>query len=648
MANKAWVMQDFEGGWSTDLKVGIKHSSAYTQGLDFRKSPSQMSVLPQPTREDAKVVNDLIQNELMVANGIIYALGNSGSFYKRTTAGVWSLVGQVDAGYFGMDYRQDLDSVYLCSSKSVSLFNPVSTTPVLTPANYGVSQSTYNNSVNAGFNVNTSQQGSTNTVTLSTSFNENNTQRRYFQTDIEPLNKISVYGAVKGTGNWTLTLHDGLNNTLATATINNANLQAGAWNDFVFSSQVRASVAPAARTYHFHVTSTVADGKITAMTTDDLSTCDMQLWADRLVASTNGMHPMINFLQYECIGNERYLSVWEPLGDPIPSNSEWQRHRLTFPPYYQNCGLAVLNEYLAIALERVPSGTNTNQDGYIAWWDGLSEKANYFTKIPEGSPYGIRESENIVYYYAGGAEYAIAGPTATPIKVRTMPNSQSEFSGVTDQTVVYPYTATVRRGVHLIGYPSTTTNTSINYGVYSWGSVDKNFPRAFGYNYLISTGTQNNTGGNLKLGMVKSFGDLLHTSWQDGTAYGIDVVNNSSTPASTFSWNSLIFDNGYVGKDKQAAYMDLCYSALPAGSTITLKYRINRGSWITDTVAYSSTTLWQNRPGYIRFNISSGNQGRFNEIQLGFDGTCTTAVTSPPTITMISLVFDPLASEVLI
>ena len=672
MAVKAWISEQFDGGWSQDPKSGIKYSQAYTQSLDFRKSPSQMSVLPAPAREDAGVVTDLIQNEVMINNGVIYALGSSGNFYKRTTAGVWSLEGSVGSGYFGMDYRQDLDAIYLCGATSVSLYAPLSGTPILQNGYYGIGQSAYNAAVNNTAitdNVNCFQEGSTLTSSVpvtATPLSEVLTYIRYFQIDIEPLIKVSLYITNTSTGSWTVTLHDGLNNNLGSVTVSNSNLINNQFNDFVFSSPIRLSVAPAARTYHIHVTSSASGGTISSTSTNDIRTCDLELWANRLIAPINGMHPMANFQQYECIGNERYLSIWEPLGDVPPVqgatasaissfNTEWQRHALIFPPYYQVCGLAVLNEYIAIACERIPTGTNTSQDGCIFWWDGTSATYNYFTLIPEGSPYGLQSFENIVYYYAGGAWYAISKANGVPTKLWTFPNSDSTYSNAVDKTVIYPYASTVRRDILLTAYPSTTTNQSIEYGVYSWGSVSKNYPQSFGYNYLISTGDQYNNGtNNLTIGMVKNHGDILHVSWADNGVYGIDVVNNFSVPAPYATWNSQIFDNGYLSKPKLGNYMEASWLSLPAGANVVLKYQIDRSGTWTTSPAYSATNLWnngQNGSNYARFTItdpSGVNGGLFHEIQLGIDIYSAAGVTlTPPTITMVTLVFDDKKEELL-
>ena len=652
MAVKAWVTQDFKGGWSTDKKLGIDGSFAFSQSIDFRKKPSQMSILPGTRREDNGVFQDLLQNEVMANNGVIYGTGSNGFFYKRTTAGVWSVESTMTPGSFGIDYRSDTDAVYIPGRRSVSLYDPISNSPSMKPAYYGVSSSTYDNSRNAGFNVSSNQINGSKTTAIGTSIVEGQTTSRFFQSDIEPLRTASFYVRAKGTGDWTVTLHDGLNNTLATKTIANADLTNSAFNDFEFTGatngQVRIYVKPNARTYHYHVTSTVNDGSVASSEAGDLSTCDLMTWADRMVAPTNGMHPMTRFLQYEVIGNSNYLSAWEPLSEP-PTNDEWQRHRLVFPQEYEVCGVAVFNEYLAIATERITS-SGQPQDGIIFFWDGLSSTYNYLTKIPEGSPQCIHEYKNVIYYFAGGAWYAISSPNSDPIKIRTMPFTDTEFSTVDDQLTIYPYAATVRRGIHLMAYPSATTNTNIQYGVYSWGSIDKNFPEAFGYNYILSTGSQTYSAqNNLKIGMVKNFGDVLHISWQDtlNGGYGVDVVDNDSTPASYAKWQGLIFDAGYVAKEKTANYIE-CYYDLPDGAEITLSYSLDRGEFITDDSSYSNDTLWQGQTGYARFNVPSELQARFHEFQPQIEVTCDSSVTTSPEIYMVALVFNNNKEEALV
>lgn len=621
MGKSAWVINRFDGGWSVDDRVGIANSFAYSRHLDFRKKPSQMTVLSSTRKDSTGAVKDLIQNAVMSNDGTLYWLGSDGFFYKRTTAGIWSSEGKLDNGAFGLSYRADVDKIFACSEKAVSEYSPISSSPSFKLNKYAASFSS---------DTNATSTGGTFTTSLDTAFNESSTSKQEFASDIEPLSKIQVFVKNKGTGNWTLTLHDAANNVLATSTVSNADLVDNTWNDFSFSSQIRLYVKPNARTYHFHLTSTVADGQVSSTSAGDLNTCDFKIFADRLIDTRNGMHPMQTFLQYECIGNGNYLSVWEPLSEE-PSNAEWLRHKLTFPSNLEVCGLAVWREYLAIACEHKTSSGNPQQ-GYIFFWDGLSSTYNFFIRIPEGSPYSLHEYKDVLFYEAGGAYFAYAG--GQPVKIRTLPNTDSEFSDATDTTITYPNMATVRRGVHILGFPSTTTNTNIECGGYSFGAVDKDFDDSFGYNHTISTGTRTNASGNLKIGMVKNFGDVMFMSWQDGAAsYGVDIIDNSSDPYAEAEWRSLFFDNGFQAKEKHAVRMECTFDDLPSGATVALKYRTARsGSWTTSTATTSGTKA--------KFNINK----RFNEIQLGLDIVCTTAT---PIITSVVLIFDDLKSEAL-
>lgn len=652
MALVPLIFKQFDGGIATSNKVGLKNSHAYSQSIDFRVNPAQLTVLPKPAREDNGVVKDLIQNEVMTPDGTIYAIGSSGAFYRRTTAGVWSKEADVGIGTYGLDYRKDTDNIYIPTRRSVSLYNAVSSaTPAMYMGFYGPSYSTSNNSDTVGFNVAAYTPGPAGqSYTLDTAILENKNNLRYFQSDIEPLTKISVFVLNKGTGDWTLTLHDGQNKVLATSTVTNANLNNNTFNDFIFSNapnnQVRIYVAPNARTYHWHITSTVADGTASVATSNDLSTAALQVWADRLVQTNNGMHPQARFLQYQVFGNGNYISTWEPITEP-PTNAEWLRHRLVLPMEYENCGIAVQNEFLVGAFEKNTNlNTSIPQEGLIIFWDGFSPTYNYFVKIPEGSPQCIHEYKNVIYYYAGGSWFAIASPTTQPVKIRTMPDSAMTYTGNNTFINVYPYAATVRNGIHLMAYPSATTSPDINYGVYSWGSVDKNFPESFGYNYLISTGAQNySVANNLTIGMVKSYGDLLHISWRDSEdgngGYGIDVVNNTSVPASTFEWQSLIFDNGSTAHIKSAVSVQIGYLPLPDGVTITPQYNIDRNGWVSGET-FSNTDLYKSNESMCRIDIPEGD---FREIQIGFTGTATTLT---PTITSVILWFNDNKNSLLV
>ena len=175
---------------------------------------------------------------------------------------------------------------------------------------------------------------------------------------------------------------------------------------------------------------------------------------------------------------------------------------------------------------------------------------------------------------------------------------------------------------------------------------------------MISTGSQYKTDtNNLTIGMVKNFGNILHISWRDGSTYGVDVVDASSTPALYAKWESLIEDMDIVTKQHQASYIEAKWLTIQDGVSIVLKYSIDRGPWIyssgtTSNAAggFSNSNLWgvDGEPGYGRLDIgTSDTEERFYEIQIGVDIYCDSTVTQPPVIVGVSLITNDLNEEVL-
>jgi hypothetical protein len=618
--------QLFYGGKSSDKKIGIPASFAHSQSIDFRKRPSEISVLPGTRKISAGNVTDLIQNIVQIPTGERYALGSGGGFYEIDNSNVIVKKADVSAGAYGLLYRQDTDDIYIAGTRTVSQYGQMTNanaTPVASIDKYGVSKSTDDSAY---------ATGGTATYTVPTSISETGTNECRFEPDIEPLYSVKLNVTAVGTGDWTFTLHDDADNTLAVETVTNANMTTGLY-EVVWTTPVRMLVSPNARTYHVHATSTVADGTIRVATAGDMSTADFEMWADRLVNSTNGMHPIVQFLQYVLIGNERYLSVWEPLSDD-PSNLEWNRHRLTFPPGYEVCSMTATDEFVVVGCEKRSSATREFQDGKLYIWDGLSETYNQIIDVPEGSPHSLYTHDNLPYFIVSGSLYVWAGGKET-IKVRTFEHTDSEYTDAVDQTINYPNMLSTRRNILLVGYPSQTTNELLEHGVYSWGQIEKNYPQSWGYSYVMSTGTKLNNGtNNLRIGYVGNFGDELYISWRDGSSYGLDIVDNYSDPATTASWESLIFDGGAVYKEKMAGRIKVFFEDLPSDVSITIKYKLDRASsWSYGDAATSGTST--------QFEFPTTR--RFREIQYGFDVACTGTAT--PKITGITLEFNPLQQE---
>lgn len=582
------TISEFAGGLTPADKQGPRGSFRYSRSLDFRKNPNRISVLPHTDPIGVGVVDGLVQDIVQVPNGNRFALDDGGGFYKIDNNNAVSRVGDIGDGAAGLIYRQDIDRIIMTSASTASSYYPVSGTPVtatIQPQKYGPSASADSLAYRAG---------GTAAYSVPTTIDEVK-GRCEFQPDIEPGYSVKVLVITPGTGDFTLTLHDDANNILAIKTIVNASLTPNTLNEFVFPAVVRMLVKPNARTYHFHLTSTATDGTVAVSDATTLTTANFEFWASRFVVPNNGLHPAMHFLQYVVMGNERYLSVWEPLED-TPTNQEWQRHRLTFPPGYEVCGLAQWRNYLAIACEK-RSSTNTRefQEGRIFLWNGTDTTYTDDFEIPEGSPQGLTSSQGILYWIAAHTLWGYNG--GEPQDLRVFPNTDPDFSGADDFTFVNPHMMTVRRKILHIGYPTQTVSQTIEHGIYTWGRPNVNYSNSLGYSYLISNGARLNNGtNNLRIGCVKSFGNILMQSWRNDentnspSFYGLDVSDNGTFPSNDAVYESMILDNDEAWRRKIAHTIFATFLPLPHDGTITLKYKIDReADWEYPENATNST-----------------------------------------------------------
>lgn len=639
-----WVgLASFVGGESQDDKFGSRYQYDYGRHIDVRKKASGFSVLPQGTKTSQGVVTDLVQDMTQVPDGTRYAIGDSGNVYRVSAAGTWSKLGNLgENGGGGIVYRPDNDCIYITGQTKVARITKVSSTPTLDINwfQYGVSAATT-----------CYKTGGTNTYTLPITVQETAANMRTFISDIEPLIRIGVNIASKGTGNWTMTIHDDANNLLGTVTITNANLVSGQKNYFTVTTPIRlfvsannyTSSSSNGRTYHYHLTSTVNDGTVYTTTAGSLADCDMELWANALVQPNNGLHPIINFAQYTLIGNEKYIAAYEPLQDS-PTTSDYLRHRLTFPPGYETNGLAQLDLYAAITTEqRSTSTTQDFQSGKLFLWDSIQTTYNRYYDVPEGSPESVFSHKNTLFFIAGGALWESTG--SQPVKVRTFRNTDSEMSNVADNTHVYPHMMTIRRNILLIGYPSYTTNLSLEHAVYGFGQRSNQYPMSWTTNYTISTGTILNSGSNnLKLGMIKNYGDTLYMSWRDDSSgtvtYGVDKVDNSSTVATDFQIQLLKFDNNEPYKESLAKKALAVFDSIPSGWQMRMWYILNNSGtkvYSTDDGTAYVTSSTSGGYGVVQINIPK----QFISLQVGLEGSAANSTTGVPTCRGIYLLFDP-------
>lgn len=657
-------LQYFQGGTTVDPKLGIANSFYYSQGLDFRTSPSQMSVLPGARTLASNLTGTITAMEQDL-DGVRYGVATDGSIYRINASNVDSKIAQLSStGAAGILYNQISDQLYIPGQKTVSMYGQVTTgvagSPQFRSDQFAQSASNSPGCTNLynpddGFFDGIARSTASETYTVPVNLSEVPSNFCFFAPDIEPFYSIKVYIVDKGTGDWTLTLHDSLNTPLASVTVSNANLASNSFNEFVFTGQIRALVnasqTGSSATYHFHLTSTVADGAAQVVAGGDLTGCNFLLYAYRLLQTNNGWHPTALFTgsgkPLLCIGNGPYLSTYDFSNDSEPTNQQWQRHTLTFELGDEVCGLSSNNQYLVIAVERRSTNSNRNfQKGALYFWSGSVNAPDFKIDIPMGAPYGLYTFNNITYFCCAGSLFAWSGGQ-TVLKVRRLAYQNTDYLNAIDNTIVNPNMLASRYNLLMIGYPSTTTNVNIKYGVWSWGATELMYPNSYGLSYLLSNGQTNySAANNLQIGCVQNFVDDMYISWQYTDSggvirYGLDILDNFSTPASSFRWESLIYDGGVRYKMKRGLRYKISFLPLPSNTTLTAMYSLDRGTWVS---ADTTGVPYVAAPGDTDLIVEINN-ARFHELQWGLFGTATNLAVSPPTITGITMEIDPLLEE---
>lgn len=390
-----------------------------------------------------------------------------------------------------------------------------------------------------------------NTYTTPTSISESATDRKTFTPQKDPQKSISVLVAAKGTGNWTVTVHDQYNNTIATKTISNASMSTG-YIEFIFSTVWRP-LTNFTQEYHFHVTSTVADGTVTTTTAGDLETVSYRTYYQFLVEDTN-YHPAIRFLNFIVIGNERYLAKYEaPLYEPnkIVLSAGWN----------VRC-MALWREYIAVGVTR---GNNLKKPGRIYFWDGYSPTFNTFIEVPQGGVNAMLSSEGKLFIWAGSKQQQlvyIGGDSAQ--KVKDLPNILG------DSSEVYPQGVCMWNSLIRFGAGASSDSDNIGRGVYTYGSANVRYEDSLTFDFPISTGRYGNT---VNIGLVCVVDSRLLIGWKDNLSYGIDYVDPSNPPYSTASIEFLVNNNGQTWKEKQLLQISANFDPLVSGQNVTTKYR---------------------------------------------------------------------------
>ena len=651
----------FYGGMGTDNKIGIKNSYANSENMDARKNPSQLSVLPGSRKLSDADLQGLIVAMTQTPDGNRWGIATNGGLYKIDANN--DIVKMADMpnwtpGTFGdLAFWQLTDKIYVTGADRIYSFGPIlkAGTPAVTTLTGAYStyptmsqilvQDRDGKWIGGGTSRWTFKTGSTTTYAIPTAISELDADKCIFLPDQSPLVAIQLrFQAKPATGTVTVTIHDEQNNVIATSTKAVADISTSANTQFDFSQTQVGEYKNFGTQYHLHVTASATGGTVNAYEANKLYGLHFYYFAALLLDTRKKCHPIMNWAGSKLlIGNGQYLVDWLPSGLTSLTASEYTRHRVIVENGMEISSLTSNGEYVVLGCEKVGvAGSRAFQQGMLGFWDGFADAINFKIDTPMGEPRSLHTSQNITYMIIDGALYAYTGGKMLT-KVRTFQDAQSEYTDVQERTDIFSHCMTVRRGILLMAYPSTTNLTTMRHGVYSWGSVDKNYPNSFYYSYDIpeATGNYNTAAKQYTIGGIWNFGDTLYYSYNihdnagNTDSFNMAIVDNSSLPARKFKYESLSYDGGMPWKEKMGLRIAASFDPLPAGCTIKLKYKIDDKPWTVDTreAKEGDTEIY--------FEVAK----RFREIQFGFDGANTGSTRQPARVTSVALNARELSEE---
>lgn len=318
------------------------------------------------------------------------------------------------------------------------------------------------------------------------------------------------------------------------------------------------------------------------------------------------------------VGHGNKVATWD--------GAVWTLAALTLPAELNVRALTRTDQYVVIGAWRGTAVTDS-EDGYIYIWDALSDTFN--------DSYPTEGGLNAVDYYRNkmlsihGNQGVIYTDTSPFNKVHQIPKLELK-----KYVEVFPGAITSWKNLSYFGI-SNSNSTNVTRGVYAWGSKSSLFPEALNYCFTISTG---NNGSTVQIGAVKGIGNDLYIAWKDGSSYGVDKIDETSSYATTGTYESLIEDNQVPGYQKEATSVIVSHLPLAANESIAINYRHDRQTsfqtGITNTTVDSTVTK-------LYGGITEGSRFQEFEWQTVLTGNGSTT----PTVVEQKFIYDDLKEE---
>jgi hypothetical protein len=611
MAKKTLTIKNWSGSIGTaGEKQDVANSFRYLRNLNPFEDTSYITLSKAPSK-----VSGSTPGHTSTVDGLVYWIqdgspwstsryfyDDGGQIYQETSGGTWTTLRTVSGGA-GEGFKVFDDYLYYALGAELGRYGKLSGTPTFSDS--------FLSDGTTDLDQSSTGTGQADYVPP-TSIAETAAARNTVTPTHDPMKDIVINVDVVGSGDWTVTIHDSGNVSIGSKTIANASMATGDVK-FTFATPLRVIIGNA---YHYHVTSTVADGGVdTGVATDLEGSYFLEHYG---ILIDSDWHPMVEFLNFLVIGNDRYLAKWD--------QATYEPNYITFAPGFICRTIAKFNEFIVAGCYRGGS-VRESEEARLYFWDGIESTFNYFVDCKVGAANALLNHENsLIGVYGNDGSMYVGTEPFTDIVDKMTTLARGKY------LEVYPGAVTTFGGSALIGVAGATDDATLNQGVYEYGHQQTQLPLSFNYPYLISTGTY--VGTSTKIGCVQGIGTDLYYSWRDDTSYGVDKIALGANSAASGTLETLIFDSGDPERQLLPHNIKMTFEGLAAGQSVTPKYKLDRAaSWTDGTAITTADTTELTEPIYTRCQ----------EIEFGF--TLASSGGTFPKVTALNLDYDTLEKE---
>lgn len=503
-----------QGGLAHSLYSGAKNSLYKLTGFDIHSEPGALLVRQKLALDTGSIVSEFCKARVNCSNGEQYWFSStSGKIWRRTSGGTWELayttdltfatrttVGFLDAGTpYTKDAYEFAGYIYWVTEKQVHRIPVASATGTWSSyVTLGYAALNVDNDTNVAY---------ANTYTLPTSLAEAAANMRSITFETDTIESIFVRVASKGTGDWTLTLHDAANTAIGAVTVTNANVNSASVL-FKFASAVKVTPGYA---YHYHIHVSTGTSTVATLTASTLAGSNYVAYT----TSDPDYHPMREQNGVLYIGDKHFLHQIEDTRDTgsagiygyMAGSHLFTARAFDVPqPHRIKCIGKVDTDILVGTII-----SNNVTKCAVFRWNTWSVSFTSQDEIEESGINAFLEGDNVVLVNAGLAGNIYVYDGAKLQLYKRVPGTFSK----TQYGSICPNSVGNLGGLILFGFSNGSGNPA-DQGVYVMGRYSIDYPLVLDFSFPISErdGSDDLITSNLEIGAILVNGFDLYVAWE--------------------------------------------------------------------------------------------------------------------------------------